>query len=282
MNAERLTHREADGGGHAGTVARVVHLLEVIATGNGELGVRALARDTGIDKSTVSRLLGQLAQLDMLEPSGTAGRYRIGPRFFAVSAAVTSKDELWRASRPILERLVHRFNETSYLAVRERDEVVFREKVECDQPIRYVIDLGRPFPLHAGAAGRAILIGLPDDEVNRILDLGHLSALTPDTITDPDELRGRLAEDRKRGYAISIGERSVGATGIAAPFFGADGRCGGSLVTTMPQGRFDRARAGDFGEALVSASAELSMRLGYGPSNRRESGSGSWASTSRG
>lgn len=263
MNPQRAHDPDADGSVLTGPVARVIHLLEVIATGAGdELGVRGLARETGIDKSAVSRLLSQLAELDMLESAGQPGRYRIGPRFFAVGAAVTSKDELWLASRPMLERLVARFNETSYLAVLERHEVVFREIVECTQSIRYVVELGRRAPLHAGSAGRAILAGLTDPEVDAVLR-SPLERVTPGTITDPDELRRRVMEDRARGYTLSAGERSIGGIGIAAPFFAADGRCKGSLVITMPQTRWEPAREAEFADAIRTTARELSSRLGF-------------------
>jgi DNA-binding IclR family transcriptional regulator len=245
-----------------GSVARIVRLLETVATTDTNNGVRALARESGIDKSAVSRLLRQLTELDVLEPSDVAGRYHIGPRFFAIARAVSSRDELGRAARPILERVVATHNETSYLAVRERNEVFFREKVECDQPIRYVIDMSRPSPLHAGSAGRAILSALDDEEFDSVVANLSLDPVTPQTITDPAELRRRRAEDRQRGYTVSIAERSVGGCGVAAPVFGSDGRCIGSIVITMPQIRFDSASVRPWGAAVVAAARELSSRLG--------------------
>jgi IclR family acetate operon transcriptional repressor len=246
----------------SGSVARVVALLEAVAGSDGSAGVRALARASGIDKSAVSRLLRQLTDLGMLQPSEVAGRYHIGPRFFGIAHAVANKDDLSRAARPILERLVATWNETSYMAVLERDDVFFREKVECDQPIRYVIDQTRPSPIHAGSAGRAILSALPDDEFERLIGKGPLQAVTPHTITDPRELRRLRRDDRRRGYTISMLERSIGGCGIAAPFFGWDGRCLGSLVITMPQTRFDPGRFDEWGTAIAEAAAELSARLG--------------------
>ncbi len=250
-----------------GSVARVVRLLEAVATTDMNSGVRALARESGIDKSAVSRLLRQLTELDVLEPSDVAGRYHIGPRFFAIARAVSSRDELGRAARPILEGLVARFNETTYLAVREREDVLFREKVECYQPIRYVIDMSRPSPLHAGSAGRAILAALDDDQFESVVAGLSLEAVTPQTITDAAELRRRRAEDRQRGYTVSIAERSVGGCGVAAPFFGPDGRCLGSIVITMPQIRFSAAKVQLWGAAMVAAAGQLSQRLGSGAPN---------------
>jgi DNA-binding IclR family transcriptional regulator len=245
-----------------GSVARIVALLEALAASDGTAGVRAIARASGIDKSAVSRLLRQLTELRMLEQSEVAGRYHIGPRFFEMARAVASKDDLARAARPILERLVATFNETCYLAVRERDDVFFREKVECDQPIRYVIDQTRPSPIHAGSAGRAILSALPEDEFERLITQRPLSAVTPHTITDPAALRRLRLEDRARGYTISQLERSIGGCGIAAPFYGLDGQCLGSLVITMPQTRFEAARFDEWGRAILEATALLSRRLG--------------------
>jgi DNA-binding IclR family transcriptional regulator len=251
------------------TVGRVVALLEAVATSEARTGVRALARQSGIDKSAVSRMLRQLSDLDMLEQTDDSGRYQIGPRFFAIAAAIASRDELWKAARPILERLVERYDETSYLAVRERDEVLFRERVECRQPIRYVIDLNRPSPLHAGSAGRAILSTLSDEEFERLVGRNQLQPVTPHTITDSAELRRLRDEDRRRGYTVSVAERSVGGCGLASPFFGNDGRCRGSLVMTMPHVRFELARVEEWGQAVRGAARELSVRLGYTPIDER-------------
>lgn len=255
--------------GAMGSVARVVRLLEAVATSDANTGVRALARESGIDKSAVSRLLRQLTELDVLEPSDVAGRYHIGPRFFALARAVVNRDDLGRAARPILERIVATHNETSYLAVRERDEVFFREKVECNQPIRYVIDQSRPSPIHAGSAGRAILAALSDEEFEQVLATLSLDPVTPHTITDSAELRSRRAEDQRRGFTVSVAERSVGGCGVAAPFLGSDGRCLGSLVITMPQIRFFEANIDLWGAAMMDAASQLSRRLGF-PAESRE------------
>ena len=247
------------------TVARIVALLEAVATNEPQTGVRALARKAGIDKSAVSRMLRQLTDLDMLEPTLDPGRYQIGPRFFAIAAAVASRDELWKAARPILQRLVDRYDETCYLAVRERDEVLFREKIECHQAIRYMIDLNRPTPLHAGSAGRAILSTLDNQEFERLVARHRLEPVTPHTITNPTELRRLREEDRERGYTVSVAERSVGGCGLASPFFASDGRCLGSLVMTMPEVRFELSRVDDWGQTVMRAARELSVRLGYAP-----------------
>jgi IclR family acetate operon transcriptional repressor len=255
---------EDDGPGATGrsTVARIALILEALATTEGGVGVRALARSTGIDRSAVGRLLRQLADAGLAVPAEVPGRYAIGPRLFAIGGAVTSRDELRSAARPSLEALGARFNETSYLAALEGDRVMYRDVVESTQPIRYVAELGVPSPLHAGAAGRAILAGLSGPAFEAWLAAADLVPLTPATVTDPAALTSVRAADAARGYAASRGERFPGGAAVAAPFVDATGRVRGSLVVTCPEARLPAAREAEIAAVLVVMAGQLSWRLG--------------------
>lgn len=247
----------------ASTAEKVVRLLELLATGPEGIGVREVSRDTGLDKSAVSRFLDQLTQLDVAKQAKTTGRYHAGPRLFALGATVHARDSLWQAAEPILRSLVSRFNETCYLAVREGDYVVFRDKVDCDHHVRYVIDPGERSPLHAGAGGRAVLAGMPPEACERIVARQDLPRLTPNTIVDLAELVRQIAEDHSRGYSVSMGERVPEGSAVAAPFYLADGTCGGAVVFTCPVVRFDARRLPEVADAVLGAGRSLSSRLGF-------------------
>jgi DNA-binding IclR family transcriptional regulator len=244
---------------------RLVQVMEALVDARDGLGVRETSRRTGIDKSAVGRLLTQLQELDMVTQDAATGRYYVGPRLFAIGAAIVARDSLGRAAHPILERLAGRFNETCYLAVRESHGFTFRAKVESTRPIRYVIDLGLLAPFHAGAAGRAILMGLPDDELEATLAALEPERLTDTTITDRDMLRKTVDGDRQRGYAFSAGERVQGGTALAAPFFDATGTCRGSVVFTRPAQRHSDDDLDDIAAVVIAAARDLSERLGHNP-----------------
>jgi DNA-binding IclR family transcriptional regulator len=210
-------------------------------------------------------LLDQLRQLGFAKQDEYSRRYEVGPAFFALAAMVHSRDTLWQAAEPIVRRLSAHFNETCYLAVREGAEIVFRERVDSTHTLRYIIRAGERAPLHAGAGGRAVLMTLTAEEVRRALQSAHIGALTSHTIVDIDRLVEQARADAARGYAVSHGERVRGGSGIAAPFFDASGRCGGSLVFTSPEQRFDASREPEVSEAVIAASYELSERLGAFP-----------------
>jgi IclR family acetate operon transcriptional repressor len=256
----------AEAGGRS-TVGRIALVLEALATTDGGVGPRSLARDSGIDRSAASRILRQLADVGLAVPADIPGRYAVGPRLFAIAGAVAARDELRTAARPALEALAVRFNETTYLATLESDRVVYRDVIQSTQPIRYVAELGIPSPLHAGAAGRAVLAGLDDIAFEAWLSSAELASLTPDTIRDGDVLRTTRATDRTRGYAVSRGERVPGGAAVAAPFVDGAGRVRGSLVVSLPAERLPGGREREIGTELASRAGELSRRLGATPAS---------------
>lgn len=249
------------------TAEKVILLLEALAANEHGVGVREVARASGMDKSAASRLLDQLTQMGVAEQASRPVRFHMGPRMFALAATVHGRDTLWQAAEPILRELSARFNESCYLATRESDHVVFREKIDCDHHVRYVIDAGERGPLHAGAGGRAVLAGLPPEEFEATISRLGLTRLTAATITDRDELRRQVAADRQRGYSVSTGERVAGGSAVAAPYYAANGHCRGAIVLTCPAERFDASRVPGIAHAVAAASWQLSLRLGYRPAS---------------
>jgi DNA-binding IclR family transcriptional regulator len=269
-----MIEHEAAGSGElprTSTTWRLVTLIELAATTDGGIGVREAARRTGIDKSAVSRLFAHLERMHVVEQSEVRGRYTVGPRLFAISAAVRPRDSLWRAARPILERLVADTNETCYLTLRAGSEVIFQEKVDCTHVVRYVVDLGRGAPLHVGASGRAILAGLDDADRDAVLS-GPLEPVTERTLVDRDALREHALADRVKGYTTSMGERVPHGNAVAAPYFAADGACLGSITWTCPAERFDPDMVPSIGARVVAAANDLSARLGFTGSWPRQVG----------
>jgi IclR family acetate operon transcriptional repressor len=251
-----------DGAQRSSVLTRAITLLEVVAEHADGIGVRDAARQTGIDRSAVSRILAQFEELGYVEQGGSRGAYIAGPGLFALVAVLGEHDSLRKAAQPFLKDLVAQFNETCYVAARVDDTLVFRGKVDCEHRIRYVIELGKPFPLVGGAAATAILSGLPEDESDAILT-GELPSFTPNSITDREEYRAQLRTDREIGYTYSPGRWVRGGAGIAAPYRDASGRVAGAIALSCPADRLEDLRVHEVGVAVAEACRGLSKRLGY-------------------
>jgi DNA-binding IclR family transcriptional regulator len=240
---------------------RILKVIEAVVDAGQPVGPRGLARSAGIDRSAVGRILQQLGELEVLERK--ADGYVPGPRLFILGRILSALDALPNAVRPLLGRLVAEFDETCYVCALHGDMAVFTHEIQSSKPLRFVVELGRPVPLHAGAAGRAILAGLPSEEVIALIGDAPLAALTPNTIRNPREVVALAASDRQRGYSVSTEERVTGGASVAAPFFDHSNRCQGSVVFTAPLTRFDPERADEVGRAVAATARELSNRLGY-------------------
>lgn len=239
---------------------RVIVVIEAVVDAAEPVGPRGLARLSGIDRSTAGRILRRLGEMDVLER--VTDGYRPGARLLTLSRVLAARDTLPEAIGPILGTLVDRFDETCYVCAFHGDVAVFTHEIQSSKPLRLVVELGRPVPLHAGAAGRAILAGLPPETAREVLGTEPLTRVMPDTVTDVDRLLEMAEEDRRRGWTVSREERIKGGAAIAAPFFDHRGRCHGSVVFTLPMSRLEEDHLPEIGQAVAKAAKALSERLG--------------------
>lgn len=123
------------------------------------------------------------------------------------------------------------------------------------------VQLGHPYPLHAGGSSKAFLAHLSDEFIDDYLSR-PLESLGPLTTTDPDLLRKDLALVRSRGFASSLGERQEGAGSVAAPVFGLESDPVAVISVCGPVERF-RNEIDDIAPVLLESTRKLSRRLGW-------------------
>ena len=91
-------------------------------------------------------------------------------------------------------------------------------------------------PAHCTAIGKALLAGLTDEQVERLLPK-RLPAETANTITHPDELLADLARVRAIGVAYDREELTIGISAVGAEIRGASGGVA-ALSIPLPTARF--------------------------------------------
>src|SRR5258705_11613132 len=69
-------------------VQRAIAILGELAGARGELGTNEIARRTGINVSTISRILATLVSGGLVEHVAATGRYRLGPGGVPLASAV--------------------------------------------------------------------------------------------------------------------------------------------------------------------------------------------------
>jgi len=242
---------------HVAAVQRAVTVLDALAQGPTALGTNEIARRTGINPSTVSRLLATLAEAGFVEHVAASGRYRLGLRLLELGNAVLTRLDLGEIARPHLAALVEETGESATLSAPGEHEAVTVDFARSPAAVQYVARLGRPSVAHATAVGKVYLAfggDLPD---------GPLEAFTRRTITDRDVLEAEVERVRERGFARAVGEREEDLNAIAAPVLGSGGELVAILGVQGPAWRFGREEMDAALGPLLEHAAAISAELGY-------------------
>jgi DNA-binding IclR family transcriptional regulator len=236
---------------------RAVEILDTLAEG-GELGTTDVARRTGISASTVSRQLGTLTRVGLVEHVASTGRYRLGVRTLRYANAVLGRLNLRDLARPHLEDLVHEVGETGTLSIPGDGDAITVDFVPTDRYLQGVTRLGRPSVGHASSAGKVMLAfgAVP-------LPRGRLQAFTPKTIVDQRALAAEIERVRSSGWAEAVDERELGLSAIAAPIWGSNGELAAVVALQGPSSRFDRAAMEKALPLLLTCAARVSRSLGW-------------------
>ena len=204
------------------TVERAVAVLHALADSTGDVGNNEIARLTGVNASTVSRLLATLARDELVTRVPDTGRFRLGPRLVELGNAALARVDMRQICRPHLVALTEAIGETATLSVPYEEGTITVDFVQSPSSVRSVAQVGRPSIAHATATGK--------------LFLAFAHSLGPSASTDLGDIC------RQRG---DIGDRS-----LRVRRQGSGRERSGVRQEHLPRrGRVRDARAADLGDA---------------------------------
>ena len=251
-------------------------VLLAVSAESRPVGVTDLARRLGLSKAVVHRILQSLESRALLSYDPGARTYEIGPAAVVLGSRALRDQELRRVARPVLRHLQTATGETTTVSALVGTSRIYLDQVVSGRELKMMVEVGRPFPLHAGSSSKAILAFVSADLREQVL-ARELPPLTPQTITDRQTLEDELVLVRQRGVAVSRGERQHGAGSIAAPVRDDHGDVVGSLSICGPINRFTSPVLRQY-TPLVRRSADevshlLAHQLAGGETNAASNGS---------
>src|SRR5208283_2818904 len=187
--------------GHAvKSLVKALNLLKLFTPTKAEWALRDMAEALDYHKSSVQRLITTLEGQGFLEriyPSRS--RFRLGPILLMLGNVASQSTDLRTVARPFLERLANQTGETSHLCVVDESQCYYLDKIDSQQAIRISTYVGQRLPLHSSAVGKALMSGMTEEEVDRIIAERGLARFTDNTITDRKRLFKELAQIRNEG-----------------------------------------------------------------------------------
>lgn len=196
-------------------IERLVRVLATFDAEHTEQPPSDIARRADLPLSTGHRLVADLVSSGLLERTET-GRARVGLRLWELATRGSLALGLRQAALPAMERVQALIRQHTQLGVFDRDQVLFIERLSHPDAGANIARVAGRLPLHASSSGLVLLAAAPAAVQERVL-AAPLEQLAPETITDPTELRRRLAGIRRLGYAIATGSIEAVSTGVAVP-----------------------------------------------------------------
>lgn len=236
---------------HVAAVERAVAVLDALADADRDLGTNEIARRTGINASSVSRLLATLTTAGLVGHVPQTGRYRLGLRLLHLGNAALTRLDLREIARPELRTLVEAAGETATLSVPGDEDAMTVDFVQSASSVQSVARVGRPSVPHATAVGKVLLAhrgGIPEEP---------LEAYTERTITDRTALAREVERTAGRGWAEAVGEREVDLNAVAVPVCHPGGELVAILGLQGPAGRFNRKAMRAAVELLQRSAAKI-------------------------
>lgn len=246
-------------GGHV--LRKAMRVLALFGPDRPELSAGDVARQIAWPRSSVARLLAAMHGSGFLDRDGLSGRYRVGLRLAALGAVAVDATSLQRIAQPELEDLAQRSGETANISVLSGGEVVNVGLVLSPRPIKHMGWVGRRMPVHATAAGKALVAWRGADLSDVVRP--PLRRCTARTITRMDELREELARVRARGWSSAYAELEDDLVGIGAPIRDHVGTVVACLTISAPAFRVERSRLPELGALVRGAADRVSAALGY-------------------
>lgn len=245
------------------SVEKAIDILFCFEPQHPQLRLTDISERLGLHKSTTHRLLSLLKKKRLIHADATSQLYSLGPGVVELAWVLLRQQDLRSVCHPYLERLRQATNETVSLFIRLGDRRVCVEELESGQDIKYSQTAGLAAPLHVGAPGKALLAFLSPTELEALLATMPLIAVTPNTVTDRDQLLQELVIVRQRGYAVSVGERSLWASAAAAPIRDWSGKPIAAISVLGPSHRLTSAVLPALGEQVKQVALEISAVFGY-------------------
>ncbi len=199
------------------SVERAFGLLRALESAGRPRRLTDLIEETGMPKATVQRLLGVLEKSGFVEKQD--GRYQVGVAAVPLAYSFLVGNSLTRAALPVLQELAAVSEETATLYVRHGRDRVVVQRVEGKNPPRYSMPVvvGQRITLLLGAAGHVLAAAMPEAELGALLEhAGEIRTAGGKLVTE-EQLRTRLDQVSREGFAVSLDERTLGVVSVAAP-----------------------------------------------------------------
>ena len=238
---------------------RTFALLDVLATHQDPVSLKAISEKTGLHPSTAHRILNDLT-IGRYVDRPEAGNYRLGMRLLELGNLVKARLDV-RDAALIPMRELHKLTlQPVNLSIRQGDEIIYIERAYSERSgMQVVRAIGGRAPLHLTSVGKLFLAQDDAQRVRAYATRTGLAGHTRNSITDLATLERELAKVQRDATARDDEELELGVRCMAAGVVDDQGKLIAGLSISAPSDRLDEGWL----ERLKSTAAQISSALGH-------------------
>lgn len=212
-------------------LARGLEVIRAFSTSHMVLTVSEVSALTGLARPTSRRLLLTLERLGYVR--SVDGEFTLTPKVLELGMSYINAQGMWDIARPHLVALVRQTKESSSMSQLDGSDIVYTARVPVPKIIGLSVQIGTHFPAVVTSMGQVLLADLNASELDKVLKRPSTSKVVPRVKLSRKELDVILADVRKRGWAISDEQLSLGIRSIAAPVTDSSGRVVAAVNVTV-------------------------------------------------
>ena len=252
------------------SLARGLSILEAFDPANPKMGIAELAKETGLSKSTVFRLVQTLRSLGYIVHAGDEKKFILGPKVLGLGFAALSSMELREVAQPYLLELSRMVTETVNLAVLDGWKLIYVERIKTQQIVNINLHVGSRLELYNTAMGRVLAAFQSKDWLSGYIRyLQQLPGAKEYWRYNGQKFLKILDEVRKTDFAINNEELTPGLRSIASPVRNREGRVVAAVNIAVSSSLYSLQRLKqELRAPLRKTTQAVSLALGFEASLR--------------
>jgi DNA-binding IclR family transcriptional regulator len=221
LNIRTTDEDDKVGGLGVQVIARAASVLRALEGKPDGLSLGQIAREVGLARSTVQRIVAALATEDFVAEAHPGHGVRIGAGLARIAASISSNFS--EIVHPHLAALGEEVGETVDLSILSGGSAVFIDQIQGKQRLVALSGIGERFPLHCTANGKAILACFSKEDSEILIDKSLVEHPEHPLLDRPKLLR-EIDTVRRKHLALDLAEHGVGISAMGVAVIDAFGR----------------------------------------------------------
>lgn len=248
-------------------LTKTMALIDLVAASHAPLTLGEITDRCGLPKSSTHRLLVLLRDERTLAYDAERQTYSPGARLMRWGVQTQRRANLAIRAAPHMNDLCRQTGMRAALSVLDQNAVLFVHTVETGAPFRLAPRIGEHSPLHASAAGKVFLAGMPENDRQTLLAAYEFEQCTEFTITNIRQMLAEIELVARQGFAISAREEFRQTSGVAVPIFTAAQKTVAALSLWNVGDAKVLETLLDHRQSLVNAATDIQLSFGHDMAN---------------